>query len=119
MASLFISHASLDDRLVQDLTSWLTASGFDDFFVDHSDIRTGDRWTDALRKAKGACRVVLCVVTPAWLASDECFGEFLAAWYQGKRIVAVQSIAGASLDERQRQRLGRVLKEDQAFDLTP
>ena len=30
---------------------------------------------------------MVCLVTENWLASDECFGEFRAAWYMGKRII--------------------------------
>ena len=73
MATIFLSHASRDDDLARQLEAWLKAEGFDDLFVDHSDIRGGDKWTEALRLAKGAARVVLCLVTPRWLASDECF----------------------------------------------
>ena len=119
MATVFLSHASRDDDLAKQLEAWLTAEGFEDLFVDHSDIRGGDKWTEALRRAKGAARVVLCLVTPRWLASDECFGEFTAAWYAGQRIVPLLAADPAALDERQAKRLGRVLGEDQGFDLTP
>src|ERR671913_2578729 len=68
--------------------------------------------------AKSAARVVLCLVTPRWLASDECFGEFTAAWYAGQRIVPLLAADTAALDERQSRRLGRVLGEDQGFDLS-
>lgn len=117
MATVFLSHASLDDARAAQLEAWLRTNGFDDLFVDHSAIRGGDKWADALRRAKASCRVVLCLVTPNWLASDECFGEFTAAWYQGKRIVPL--LAGAPADDRQKKRLARVLAEDQGFDLTP
>ena len=118
MATVFLSHASSDDDLARQLEAWLTAEGFDDLFVDHSDIRGGDKWTEALRRAKGAARVILCLVTPRWLASDECFGEFTAAWYAGQRIVPLLAADPTALDERQHKRLGRVLGEDQGFDLS-
>ena len=118
MATVFLSHASKDDGLASQLEDWLTNQGFDDLFVDHSDIRGGDKWTEALRRAKGTARVVLCLVTPRWLASDECFGEFTAAWYVGQRIVPLL-VDTSALDERQAKRLGRVLGEDQGFDLSP
>ena len=117
MATVFLSHASRNDDLASQLEVWLTSQGFDDLFVDHSDIRGGDKWTEALRRAKGAARVVLCLVTPRWLASDECFGEFTSAWYAGQRIVPL--LAGTvALDEVQTKRLRRVLGEDQGFDLS-
>jgi formylglycine-generating enzyme required for sulfatase activity len=119
MATIFLSHASRDDHLARQLEGWLAAEGFEDLFVDHSDIRGGDKWTEELRRAKGAARVVLCLVTPDWLASDECFGEFNHAWYAGQRIVPLLTANDAALDEVQTKRLGRVLGEDQGFDLSP
>ena len=119
MATIFLSHSSSDDALARQLEKWLKREGFDDLFVDHSDIRGGDKWTEALRGAKGACRVVLCLVTPNWLASDECFGEFTAAWYAGKRIIPLLSVGNSSLDALQAKRQARVLAEDQGFDLEP
>lgn len=118
MATLFLSHASADDAVARQLESWLISRGFADLFVDHSDIRSGDKWTEALRRATSACRVVFCLVTPAWLASDECFGEFTAAWYQGKRLIALFAFAHERFDDVQRRRLDRVRGEDQGFDLT-
>ena len=54
MATVFLSHASKDDELARELEAWLRCHGFDDLFIDHSDIRGGDKWTEALRRAKGA-----------------------------------------------------------------
>jgi WD40 repeat protein len=117
MPVIFLSHSSRDDRIVRQLEAWLIARGFDDLFIDHSDIRGGDKWTESLRRAKGACRIVLCLVTPQWLASDECFGEFTAAWYQGKRIIPLLAVDGAALDEIQERRFRRITGEDQGFDI--
>ncbi|HVM79565.1 MAG TPA: SUMF1/EgtB/PvdO family nonheme iron enzyme [Stellaceae bacterium] len=118
MPSIFLSHSSQDDRLAAALEAWLRGNGFDDLFVDHADIRSGDKWTEALRRAKGSCRVVLCLVTPAWLSSDECFGEFTAGWYAGRRIIPLLALGGAALDEKQQLRLRRLLSEDQGADLS-
>ena len=71
-----------------------------------------------MRRAKGAARVVLCLVTPRWLASDECFGEFTSAWYSGQRIMPLLADTTA-LDDVQTKHLHRVLGEDQGFDLSP
>jgi len=87
MAVLFVSHASADDAAVRDVEAWLDAKGFTDRFVDHSGIVAGEKWANRLRDEAASCRVVLCFVSDNWLGSDECFGEFKAAWYMGKRIV--------------------------------
>jgi len=117
MPTIFLSHSSRDDALASDIECWLKANGFDDVFVDHESVRGGDKWTEALRRAKASCRVVLCVVTPAWLHSDECYGEFLAAWYGGRRIIPLLSLAASALDDKQRTRLSRLLCEDQGADI--
>lgn len=119
MATIFISHSSRNDALATMLAGWLTRNGFNDHFIDHDSIRTGDRWTEELRRAKGACRVVLCLVTPQWLASDECYGEYIAGWYVGRRMMPLLAIKGAKLDEKQQKRLSRVLIEDQGADIGP
>jgi formylglycine-generating enzyme required for sulfatase activity len=116
MAVLFVSHSSKDDTAAKGLETWLRAKGFTDLFIDHSHIAGGEKWAQALRDGAGACRVVICFVTEHWLASDECFGEFKAAWYMGKRIIPlVAAGAGYVLPGN---RLANVLAEDQGFDVT-
>src|SRR5271163_521232 len=117
MAVLFVSHASRDDAMAVALEAWLDAHGFDDRFVDHSDIDAGEKWAQALRDAAGACRVVVCLVTENWLASDECYSEFRAAWYMGKRIVPLFALETAATVHR--ERLDKLLAEDQGLDLAP
>lgn len=119
MAAVFVSHASRDDDLAIQLVSWLAEHGYTDCFVDHASIDSGAKWAQELRRAQAACRVVLCLVTPAWLSSDECLAEFLAGWYQGKRVIPLLAVDTSPLDERQQARLGRLLAEDQGFDLSP
>ena len=99
------------------LAQWLKNNGFDDLFVDHDDIRSGDKWTEALRRAKGACRVVLCLVTREWLESDECYGEFMAGWYAGRRMIPLLAVGASPLEAKQQMRLKRVLLEDQGADI--
>ena len=117
MAVLFVSHSSKDDTAIGALEEWLLGHGFTDIFIDHSNISGGEKWAEALREASGACRVVVCFVTERWLASDECFGEFKAAWYMGKRIIPLLALdpGNASSSER----LTKVLAEDQGLDVAP
>jgi formylglycine-generating enzyme required for sulfatase activity len=112
VAAIFLSHRSTDDGLAKQLEAWLHANGFEDVFADHDKIRGGDKWRDSLRRAKGACRVVLCLVTPDWLESDECFGEFSAAWYQGKRIIPLMLMPRGPQSPLQKARFAQVLGED-------
>src|SRR5262245_32307726 len=120
MAVLFVSHASKDDAHANALEAWLRASGFTDFFVDHHDIAAGGKWLVELRAAAGACLVVLCLVTESWLASDECFSEFRAAWYMGKRIIPLFLLPlTPRLEEGARKRLAEVCAEYQGIDIAP
>lgn len=117
MSAIFLSHSSRDDTLATTLEAWLKANGFDDIFIDHGSIQFGDRWTDALRRAKGSCRVILCLVTHDWLLSDECYSEFLAGWYAGRRVIPLLALDAAILDEKQKERLRRLLGEGQGVDI--
>jgi hypothetical protein len=118
MATIFFSHSSHDDPLASMVEAWLKRQGFDDIFIDHDSIRSGDKWTETLRRAGGSCRVVLSLVTANWLSSTECFGEFVAGWYAGRRMIPLLCISDATLDNAQRERLSRVLLEDQGIDIS-
>ena len=52
-----------------------------------------------------------------WLQSDQCLGEFQAAWYQGKRIIPLLVIDAPPTDPQLAERFSRVIAEDQGFDL--
>jgi formylglycine-generating enzyme required for sulfatase activity len=115
MAVLFLSHSSKDDVAANAIETWLHDHGFTDLFVDHSAIGGGEKWARALREASGACRVVICLVTENWLDSAECFGEFKAAWYMGKRVIPLLALPPGAAPSV--GRLADVLAEDQGFDL--
>jgi formylglycine-generating enzyme required for sulfatase activity len=118
VAALFVSHASRDDAQASVLEAWLLANGFSDIFIDHQRIAGGDKWREALRASVGACRVVVCIVTENWLASHECFSEFGAAWYMGKRIIPLFLLPPTpSLGEEAKTRLAKVRAEDQGLNL--
>jgi hypothetical protein len=118
MATIFFSHSSHDDALASIVEEWLKRQGFDDIFIDHDSIRSGDKWTETLRRAGGSCRVVLSLVTANWLSSTECFGEFVAGWYAGRRMIPLLCTSGSTLDDTQKERLARVLLEDQGVDIS-
>jgi formylglycine-generating enzyme required for sulfatase activity len=120
MAVLFVSHSSKDEAATAALETWLSANGFTDIFVDHQNIAGGDAWGEALQAAAGICRVVIFLVTENWLSSYECFGEFQASFYMGKRMIPLFLLtAGGSRSEEADKRLAKVQAHYQGLDLTP
>jgi TIR domain len=118
MAVLFVSHSSKDDAAATALETWLRANAFTDIFVDHHGIAGGDAWGEALQAAAGTCRVVVCLVTENWLASHECFGEFQASFYMGKRILPLFLVKeGLNRSEEAKKRLAKVHSHYQGLDL--
>ena len=118
MPVLFVSHSSKDDAAAGALETWLHANGFTDTFVDHHSIAGGEKWPEALRASAGACRVVVCLVSENWLRSHDCFNEFLAAWYMGKRIIPLFLLSQpTNLDDEANKRFARVCAEYQGIDL--
>jgi tetratricopeptide (TPR) repeat protein len=92
MARIFISHSSRNNEQAVAMGSWLAQNGWDDVFLDIdplSGLAPGQRWRQALREAADRCQVVLCLITPDWLASTWCFDEFLLAKQLGKCVLPV------------------------------
>ncbi|MEQ9258631.1 MAG: SUMF1/EgtB/PvdO family nonheme iron enzyme [Roseovarius sp.] len=118
MATVFVSHASRDDALAEDIVAWLHANGFRETFVDHLDILGGESFADQIRERAAKCRVVLCVITPNWLASSDCFNEYQAAWYMGKAILPLLFVDPSKHEPGEPgRRLARVVAETQGIDL--
>jgi formylglycine-generating enzyme required for sulfatase activity len=119
VAVLFVSHSSKDGAATAALEAWLAANGFTDVFVDHHSIAGGDAWGEALQGAAGTCRVVVFLVTENWLASHECFGEFQASFYMGKRMIPLFLLAaGGNRGDEAAKRLAKVCAHYQGLDLT-
>lgn len=87
MPRIFVSHASADDTAINTLSDWLTAKGHDDHFIDHRHIVGGGSWDAALRREASRAEMLILYVTPAWLASDECFAEYRASFYGDKTVL--------------------------------
>src|SRR5277367_563727 len=116
VAVLFLSHASRDDAAALALEAWLRGRGFTDLFIDHSDIDAGEKWAQALRDAAGACRVVICLVTENWLASEVCYGEFVVASLMGKRIIPLFTLPSGATSRP--DKLAKVRADDQGLDIS-
>lgn len=92
MTQVFISYSSVDEARAKLLRHWLRGIGCTNLFLaSHAEdgIRAGEQWRDALREAGKKARVVLLLVSPAWLASKECDEEFKSAELLNRNIVPV------------------------------
>ena len=87
MPRIFISHASEDDADVDKLADWLAAVGYDHVFVDHRHIPPGTSWNSTLQKEAARADLLILHVTPAWLASEECFAEYRASYYGNRTVI--------------------------------
>ena len=116
MPTLFISHASKDDARIKPFEDWLETNGIHDFFIDHASIVGGTSWREALRESAGSCRIVVCLVTVDWLRSDVCFGEFIAAYLMGKRLLPLFCLP-ESPSKALEERLREVRSESQGIDV--
>ena len=92
MSKIFISHASADTPTALAIAKWLTANGWDEYFLDVAPERglaAGERWQEALKRAAGRCEAVLFLISPTWRDSKWCLAEFLLAKNLGKAIFGV------------------------------
>jgi hypothetical protein len=89
VVSLFLSHSSADDRMAEQLVTWLDEVGFAAVFLDFDPgrgIPVGRNWErelyTQLRRADG----VVFLATPASVESKWCFAEIALA----RSLVAIQ-----------------------------
>jgi hypothetical protein len=92
VARIFISHASKNnDRAIQ-LSEWLKASGWGDFFLDldpEQGIAPGEKWKETLKTEAHRCEAVIALVSPEWLARSWCLAELNTAQLMGKKIIVL------------------------------
>jgi hypothetical protein len=92
VSRIFISHSSKDNRQAIALHQWLIGANSQldgEIFLDlhgQTGIAAGEKWKDALGAAADRCEAVICLLSPNWEASPECWAEFRYAEYIGKRI---------------------------------
>ncbi|MEU4315632.1 TIR domain-containing protein [Nocardia sp. NPDC024068] len=92
MTRIFISHSSRDNPSAIAVKQWLIDQDpglAEEIFLDldpRTGIATGQKWADVLREAGTRCEAVVCLVSPAWIASRPCLEEYLTAKILGKRI---------------------------------
>lgn len=87
MADIFLSHSSTDNEAVDTLKTWLARDrpSWSVFRDKHpkDGILAGQGWQARLRAELTSCRLVLAIVTPAWLASRWCFYPPPPAGWEG------------------------------------
>ncbi|MGH3822526.1 MAG: TIR domain-containing protein [Pseudonocardiaceae bacterium] len=93
MAKVFISYSSKDRRCAGQLRQWLNAEDHDVFLDQHvrDGIVVGDDWDQRLHERLRWADAVVCVVTPAYVASTWCSAEVGIAVSQGSRLLPVRA----------------------------
>jgi energy-coupling factor transporter ATP-binding protein EcfA2 len=96
VARVFISHASADRECARQLREWLVAEHHTVFLdQDPGDgIGVGEEWEQRLHKQLRLADAVVCVVTPAFLASTWCNYEVGYARSRGSRLLPVLAEPG-------------------------
>lgn len=93
---VFISHASEDLALASELHRWLVDDGHEVFLDQHprDGITVGEEWEQRLGERLRWANAVVCVVTPAYLASNWCTAEVSIARSRGNRLLPVRAELG-------------------------
>jgi TIR domain/AAA ATPase domain/WD domain, G-beta repeat len=96
MARVFISHASEDRALADEVHGWLTHDGHEVFLDYHPDegIAVGDEWEQRLYERLRWADAVVCLVTSSYLASTWCAAEVGVARSQGSRLLPLLAEPG-------------------------
>ena len=118
MAVVFISSVVNDTRIVQSLSSFLHDAGAAEMYPAGDQPVSYDDWDKQLLASAPSCRAVILVVTTNWLSSDQCYSQFRAAWYMGKRIIPMFFLLGRPEPETiEARRYRELLSEIQGLDL--
>jgi hypothetical protein len=70
MDHIFVSYSRADQAFVDKLRSDLESYGAD-VWIDVQDIRSGENWADAIQRALDTCMVMVLVISPDSVASDQ------------------------------------------------
>jgi hypothetical protein len=90
---VFISHASADQRLAGQVLDWLTGDGHE-VFLDQdlrAGIAVGEQWQERLYERLRWADAVVCLITPAYLASTWCAAEVGIASARGSRLLPLRT----------------------------
>jgi energy-coupling factor transporter ATP-binding protein EcfA2 len=96
VAHIFISYATLDRAIADEVSSWLRAAGHEPF-LDHDlrdGISVGEDWKQRLYRELRQVNAVIGVVTSSFVASNWCSAEVGIADALGCRLMPLQAEAG-------------------------
>jgi hypothetical protein len=86
---IFISHSSHDDPFVEWVRKELRARGYRTW-VDHVDIPAGKLWDEVVEEKLGQCQIMILVISPDGMASQEVGIEWREFRSRGKTILPVK-----------------------------
>jgi hypothetical protein len=86
-ARIYVSFADEDRPRAMELVRWLNDSGWRVTADDRHGFSAGERWSPSPRLE--FCDVILCVITPGWLASEFCRHEYSYCAKRGRFILPV------------------------------
>ena len=93
MATVFVSHASADGGLADEVFSWLRSEGHVPFLDrdSHHGLEVGEAWEERLYRELRAADAVICLLTTAYRASRWCFAEVAIAKAVGSLLLPVRA----------------------------
>jgi hypothetical protein len=88
---IFISHSSRNNDKAEVVRDWLADQGwgFEQIYLDLTDLHSGERWRRTLNEIGANCEAVIACLSDDWLRSPECLREFNHAESGGKPIFPV------------------------------
>jgi WD40 repeat protein len=96
VAKVFISHASENLAVALEVQQWLVADGHETFLDQdvQEGIRVGEEWELRLYERLRWADAMVCIVTPAYVASPWCAAEVGIARSQGSRLLPLRAEPG-------------------------
>ncbi len=98
MARIFISYATPDRPVADEVSSWLRVAGHEPFLDDdrRDGISVGEDWEQRLYRELRRADAVVAVVTSSFVASKWCFAELGIAGALGCRLMPLRAEAGVA-----------------------
>ncbi|MGH3853780.1 MAG: TIR domain-containing protein [Pseudonocardiaceae bacterium] len=96
VAHVFISYATPDRAIADEVSSWLRAAGHEPFLGHdlRDGINPGEDWKQRLYRELRRVDAVIGVVTTSFVASEWCFAELGIADARGCRLIPLRAEAG-------------------------